>query len=219
MWRNYLTVAMRALAKNRTYAFINIVGLAIGLAATIALLLYVRYETTYDQWLPDADRVYQVQSIYTDPETGDVSTQQASHGAITESLAKDFPQIEWISRADGAEHIYLRGSEPVFLDVWMAEAPFFRILQVPFLYGDPNSALDAADAIVFSRSEAIKFFGTPNIVGRTITRIVRGEKRELRVTGVYEDLPRNSHLGFKAVTRISQEDIERCSWGCVNGFD
>ena len=218
MWRNYLTVALRALAKNRTYAFINIFGLAIGLAATITLLLYVRYETTYDRWIPDADRVYQVQTTYTDPETGYVSTQQASHGAVTESLAKDFPQIEAIARADGDEHIYLRGSEPVFADVFAADAAFFRILQVPFLYGDPNTALDAADAVTFSRSEAVKFFGTPNIVGRTITRIVRGEKRELRVTGVFEDLPQNSHLGFKAVTRISEKDAANCMWGCVNGF-
>ena len=218
MWRNYLTVAMRALAKNRTYAFINIFGLAIGLAATITLLLYVRYETTYDQWLPEANRVYQVQSTYTDPETGYVSTQQATHGAIVPSFAKDFPQIEAISRADGDEHIYLRGSEPLFVDVWMAEAPFFKIVSVPFLYGDPATALDSADALTLSRSEAIKLFGTPDVVGRSITRIVRGEKRELRVTGVFEDLPRNSHFEFKAVGRISEEDIEGCSWGCINGF-
>ena len=61
MWRNYLTVGFRALTKNRTYAFINIFGLAIGLAACVMLLLYVRYETSYDTWLPDAERIYQVQ--------------------------------------------------------------------------------------------------------------------------------------------------------------
>jgi putative ABC transport system permease protein len=218
MWRNYLTVAMRALAKNRTYAFINIFGLAIGLAATIALLLYVRYETSFDEWLPDAERVYQVQSIHTDPETGHVTRQQAAHGVLSQALPKDFPQIELISRADGDEHIYLRGSEAVFSDVFMVEAPFFRILQLPFLYGDPERALDAADSLVFSRSEAVRFFGTPDVVGRSVTRIVRGEKRELRVTGVFEDLPRNSHLDFKAVTRISEDDIEGCSWGCINGY-
>ena len=61
MWRNYLTVALRALGKNQTYSFVNIAGLALGLAATIVLLLYVRYETSYDSCLKDADRVYQVQ--------------------------------------------------------------------------------------------------------------------------------------------------------------
>ena len=67
MWRNYLTVGLRALAKNRTYAFINIFGLAIGLAACLMLLLYVRYETSYDEWLPNAENTYQFQSHYRDP--------------------------------------------------------------------------------------------------------------------------------------------------------
>ena len=60
MWRNYMTVGVRALVKNKTYAFINIFGLAIGLAACLMLLLYVRYETTYDQWLPNAENTLPV---------------------------------------------------------------------------------------------------------------------------------------------------------------
>jgi putative ABC transport system permease protein len=64
MWRNYLTVGMRALVKSRTYAFINIFGLAIGLAASLLLLVYVRYETSYDAWWPDSERVYQVQATW-----------------------------------------------------------------------------------------------------------------------------------------------------------
>ena len=70
MWRNYLTVGLRALAKNRTYAFINIFGLAIGMAACLMILLYVRYEVSYDRWVPEADRVYQIQSWYKSSETG-----------------------------------------------------------------------------------------------------------------------------------------------------
>ena len=71
MWRNYLTVGVRALVKNRTYAFINIFGLGVGLAACLLLLLYVRYETTYDDFLPDAENVYQFQSHYLNPQTGE----------------------------------------------------------------------------------------------------------------------------------------------------
>ena len=67
MWRNYLTVGFRALMANRTYAFINIFGLALGLAACLLLLLFVRYETSYDSWLPDSDRIYQVQATWHEP--------------------------------------------------------------------------------------------------------------------------------------------------------
>ncbi len=71
MLRNYLTVGLMALVKNRTYAFINIFGLAIGIAACLLILLYVRYETSYDNWLPDSDRIYQFQSYYQSRTTSD----------------------------------------------------------------------------------------------------------------------------------------------------
>ena len=70
MWQNYLTVGIRSLLKQRTYALINIAGLAIGLAACILILLYVRYEQSYDKWMPDADRVFQLQTHYQATESG-----------------------------------------------------------------------------------------------------------------------------------------------------
>ncbi|WP_046347761.1 ABC transporter permease [Sphingomonas changbaiensis] len=218
MWRSNLIAGIRALQKNRTYAFINIFGLAIGLAACIVLLLYVRYELTYDDWLKDADRTYQVQLIHTDPETGIRTIQQGSEGAAAAPLAKDFPQIEAAVRADSERPVFLRRGEPVFADMLAADPAFFQVISVPFLRGDPRHALDQANSLVMSRSEAIKQFGTDDVIGRTITRIVRGEKVELRVTGVFEDLPRHSHMNFGLVTRINPQDAADCSWGCVNGF-
>ena len=136
MWRSNLIAGLRALQKNRTYAFINIFGLAIGLAACIVLLLYVRYELTYDDWLKDADRTYQVQLIHTDPETGVRTIQQASEGAAAAPLAKDFPQIEAAVRADSERPVFLRRGEPVFADMLAADPAFFQVISVPFLRGD-----------------------------------------------------------------------------------
>ena len=218
MWRNYLTVGFRALTKNRTYAFINIFGLALGLAACLLLLLYVRYETSYDAWLPQAERVYQVQSVRTDPETGDVRRLQAAHGVVTESLAKDFPQIEAIARADSSELVFLENGQATYGDVYFADSSFFDILQLPFVAGDRDSALDEIDSLVISRSEAVRRFGTADAVGRTITRVRRGEKADMRVTGVFEDIPRNSHLELHMVSRITPEMAAECGWGCINGY-
>ena len=96
MWRNYLTVAFRALAKSKVYAAINIVGLALGLAACVMILLYVRYETSYDSWLKDADRVYQVQTSYkANPRGGEAMDLQLSSIVTGRALRKDYPsQIE-----------------------------------------------------------------------------------------------------------------------------
>ena len=217
MWGHYLTVALRALTKNRTYAAINLAGLAIGLAACLMILLYVRYETSYDSWLPEAERVYQVQSIFTDPETGETSIQQGTHGVITETLVKDFPQIESIARAEGEEIVLIRNGEASFADVLNADESFFEILQLPFLHGDRASALKNANSIVLSRSEALRRFGAVDAVGRTLTTMAGGEPSELRVTGVFEDLPRNSHASIDLVTRISEADKAACGWGCING--
>ncbi|HEX9946883.1 MAG TPA: ABC transporter permease [Allosphingosinicella sp.] len=218
MWRNYLTVAYRALTKSKTYAFINIVGLAIGLAAFLMILLYVRYETRYDRWLPDADRVFQVQSIHTDPETGQVRRQQGTHGVITETLAKDFPQIEAIARAEGHEPVFLRNGEASFAPMVRADETFFQILDIPFLHGDPATALKNAESLVLSRSEAERRFGAVDVVGQTITAVRGGERSEMRVTGIFEDLPRNSHMNFDMVSRITDQEKAQCGWGCVNGW-
>ena len=108
MWRNYWTVAVRALAKNRTYAFINIFGLAIGLAACLMLLLYVRYETTYDQWLPDAANTYQFQTHYQHPQTGQPPLLQMTRLCRPGAAQEGFP-------AGRAHGLPLQDNGPVFL--------------------------------------------------------------------------------------------------------
>jgi putative ABC transport system permease protein len=217
MWQNYLTVALRALARHKVYAFINIFGLALGLAACLLILLYVRYETSYDHALPDAERVYQVQTLHTDPESGTRTLQQGTEGVITETFPKDFPQIEAIARADGDQPVIVDRGEARYEEMLRADPSFFEILRVPFLAGNPKTALRDADSLVVSRSEAVKRFGTVQAVGRTVTGVRKGEKYDMRVTGVFENLPRNSHLGFTLVGRIRDEDRANCGWECING--
>src|SRR3712207_4273048 len=106
MWRNYLTVGIRALAKNKTYAFINILGLAIGMAACLMILLFVRYEMSYDRWVPGAENIYQVQNWFKDPATGEEGKLQMTPFATKAALMKDFPQIE--------KAVYALQSVPVF---------------------------------------------------------------------------------------------------------
>ncbi len=214
MWRNYLTVGLRALARNKTYAFINIFGLALGLAACLILLVYVRYETGYDEWLPDADQVHQVQSISTAPEDAASPFDQYVQGILTETFARDFPQIEAIARIDEARPIFLRDGQPSFAPMALADESFFRVLRLPFLHGDPETALAGTDSLVVSRTEAMNRFGRVDAIGETVTAVRRGEQYNLRVSGVFENLPRNSHLDFSLIGRLGDRDREECEWGC-----
>jgi putative ABC transport system permease protein len=220
MWRNYLTVGLRALTRNRTYAFINIFGLALGLAACLLLMLYVRYEATYDRWLPEAERVYQVQSMGRDLETGESLDMRAATRPVADALAAGFPeQLEAVARLEPDEHIVLIEGRPMVIEgAAMADAPFFDIMQVPFLRGDRARALAGTDSVTLSRREAMRLFGTLDILGRTLTYIREGEPTDLRVTGVFEDLPGNTHLNFTMVRRLNSAEEFECGWGCVNGF-
>ena len=219
MWRNYLTVAWRSLARNRTFAFINIFGLGLGLAACLLLLVYVRYETSYDSWIPDARRLYQVQTLSLDPDDSESPLLQYSQGILAESWAREFPEIEAIARLDEVNPVFLsEGAEPAFAPMFLTEANFLQIIRLPMIRGNPETALASPDALVLSRSEAENRFGGIDIIGRTVTALRRGEETLLRVSGVFEDLPRNTHLPFKVLGRLGEVDREECGWGCLNSF-
>ena len=218
MWRNYLTVGLRSLLKNKTYAFINIFGLALGLAACLILLVYIRYESSYDAWLPDAERVFQVQSINTDPDDAASPVQQYTHGVMTQTLARDFPQIEAIARLDEAKPVFLREGEPSFAPMYLTDSNFLQVIRLPMLRGDPATALQRMDALVLSRAEAMNRFGSIDILGETVTAVRRGEQYNLRVSGVFEDPPRNSHIDLTMLGRMTETERAECGWGCYNSF-
>ncbi len=218
MWRNYLSVALRSLLRDRSYAGINVVGLSVGLAACLILLLYVRYETSYDEWLPDSERVYQVQAIPTLDSIGARVPQQGAHGVLAEVLPQGFPEIEAAARLDEERLVFLVNGEARFVSTMMTDRNLFSILQLPFLRGDPARALFGTESIVLSRAQAMAMFGSIDVLGRTVTQIRRGQRYERRVTGVFEDIPRNSNLDIQAAAPIGEDEREACSWGCVNGF-
>ncbi len=217
MWRNYLTVGYRALSRQKVYAFINIFGLALGLAACLILLLYVRYETRYDSWLPDADRVFQVQTTGVDDSTGGRIAMQAATQPVAAALAKDFPELEAVSKFEPDDIVVMKDGQAVRVEVHAADERFFDIVAVPFLRGNGANALKTVDGVALSRSQAIRQFGTIDAIGRTLTTVRDGKTYDLRVTGVFEDIPKNSHLNFEIVRRFTSAEESPCPWGCVNG--
>jgi putative ABC transport system permease protein len=226
MWRNYFTVGLRALAKNKTYAFINIFGLAIGLAACLMILLYVSYERTYDSWVPNAENVYQVQSHFRDPDTGEVTDIQMSPYIAGTRLKQDYPQIQASVYALTAAPVVIRNGQALPTDdVFFVDNIFFDVLPIPLVRGDPRTALRDPGAVVLSETEARKYFGDADPVGRTLTMINRGITLDHRVTGVMRDLPRNSHMRLSMVSRIDPATFFAdtpdflTQWGWNSGYN
>jgi putative ABC transport system permease protein len=205
MWRNYLTVGLRALTKNKTYAFINIFGLALGLAACILILLYVRYETSYDSWMEEADNAFQVQTFYKATESGGEEMKlQVSAIVAGRSLQKDYPeQIEKLVWVRSFSPIVIQNGEPSEIkNLRMADENLFEIFRVPFLRGSWRSALPDAHSIALSESEARRRFGDADPIGKTLTIVDNAGNVDYRVTGVFKDFPKNSHFTAEAVARF-----------------
>jgi putative ABC transport system permease protein len=200
MWRNYLTVGFRSLTRSWTYAFINILGLALGLTACLLLLLYVRYETSYDSWLPDSERLFQVQATW--HEVGQpVSATQSAPLPVHDTLAGGFPQIEALTIVDPGRATILRDGQPIYVDSVWVDPSFFDLFRLSFVRGSAASALPNVNSVVLTESESIRQFGGIDVLGRTITAGAGDDRRDLTVTGVIRDLPRNTHMVFDAVRR------------------
>ena len=223
MWRNYWTVAVRALAKSKTYSVINIAGLAIGMAACIMILLYINYERSYDKWLPDVENTYQLQAWYAHPKDSEPSFLQMSAYVSKTAAMKDFPQIQRAA--------YIQDNEPVFVKDGQAQATknwfftdddFLKVVSLPLLAG---GSLTAPETAAITQKEAIKRFGTDQVVGRTMTIITRGVKHDLKIVGLLKDLPKNSSMKIDAVIRLDFNQfyadapnfLTKC-WGCQSGW-
>ena len=167
MWRNNLLIATRLLARHRVYSAINIGGLALGLAGCLLIWSYIRHERSYDAWLPDSGRVYQVQATWHEPGQP-VSRSQNSPYPIRATLAGAFPQIEALSVMSNGPTVLMRDGKPIFLD-WAAVDPeFFEIFRLPFVSGSAATALPDTNTVVLTESEAMRQFGTTNATGRTM---------------------------------------------------
>ena len=224
MWRNYMTVGVRALVKNKTYAFINIIGLAVGMAACLMILLFVRHEQSFDRWIPGYEDVYQLQSWYKSRETGEENKLQMTPYAAGEALKKDFPQVEAKVYAFGGGPVFMKDGQATTLEEFLfADGDFLSVVDLPLARGSRN-ALGAANTAVLTRSEAMKLFNTEDVVGKTLSVITRGVTRDFRIGAVLQDLPKNSHLKINTIARIDYPAFNADNpgsltcWGCQNGW-
>ena len=209
LWASYLTAALRSFARHRAYAFINVAGLSLGLASFLIILLHVRYELSYDAWLPEADRAFQLQQWVTggdDPNLIPGGLQMTSY--VSGRRLREFPQLDRVVYVGNGQPVILQNGEATASEdfVWV-DGPLFDILQIPFLHGDRATALAAPGSIVLTQSEAVRRFGTPDAVGRTLTLVAGGQSTDYRITGVIRDPPRDSHLALSIVARADIEAL------------
>lgn len=214
MLGHYLLIAIRILMRNRVYAAINIGGLALALAGCVLILGYIRYERSYDGWLKDSGRLFQVQTTIHPPGQPDVRT-QASAFPVGEQLAAGFPQVEAVTSLSAGKTVTERDGQPVFIDATTVDGNFFKVFDLPFAYGSAAIALPDTNSIVLTEKEAIRQFGTADVLGRRFTLGAGSGKRDYKISGVLRDLPRNTSLRIGIMYRgdAANMPVERRGWG------
>jgi len=207
MWKNYLKLAWRNLLRNRSYALVNILGLAIGLACFMFILLYVQDEMSYDKWQEKGDRVYRMalERIYPG---------RSRHYAIIpfgygEVLKKEFPEVEEVCRLfffDQFGMVIRKDGEAFKEDeVMWADSTFFELFSVPLLRGDARKVLAKPNTAVLTETLAKKYFGEADPLGKILD--LPQAEQGLEVTGICKDVPENSHLRFSMLVSSSTLDM------------
>ena len=201
MWRTHVTAGWKAMQRDPLFTIINLFGLAVGLAGCLLIVLFIRYELSFDAWLPGADRIYQVQRQATTGTEAGHSYGQTAFVAAS-AMPSQFPEIEASTGLLQVSGIVRKDGEPFDLeDFYATDANVLDVLRLPLVAGDPRTALADVDTVVLTESTARRLFGRTDVVGQTIARIGSSGDRPVRVTGVLRDLPPNSHLRLNALYR------------------
>ncbi len=218
MLRNYLKIALRNITGNPLFSAINIIGLSIGLACCIIITLFVQYETSYDKDWQNADRIHRV--------TRDFFSNNLRLASIAPPIApllqQDFPEIEDITRIMRTGSIALTIDEKTINDETfvIADPNVFEFFNLNFVNGDPSTALAAPTNLVLSQRAAERYFGGQDPMGKIIN--VAGQA-DFTITGIFEDLPDNTHMQFEILSSISVVPIMMGegaleSWGSNNYY-
>ncbi len=200
MFRTYLKFATRTFWKDKFYTLLNIIGLAIGIAVSIIILLYLQNDLTYDQHHVQHEQIYRLVTNMTGP-----GVEFHSAGAAREVaplLANDYPEVLSFTRFLGMGRTLVNvpgAGETLYNEEdWLrTDSTMFKVFTHSFLEGNPTTALRDKHSIVLTESLARKYFGDEEALGQSLLLFESQENHT--VTGVIEDLPDNSHLKFEAL--------------------
>jgi putative ABC transport system permease protein len=220
MIRNYVLIAFRNFRAQRSYTLLNIVGLSLGLAASLLIMQYVKYERSFDTFHSRAQDIYRIQ--YNGWQNGVLSFESAvAVPAAPAALKNNFPEVEAYTRLfpfRGVIAYEKPGEEPISLRqerMHFADTSLFKVFDFKLLEGNPRTCLKGVNKVIISRSTAQKYFRDDDPIGK---RLNFSGDMFCEVTGVFEDVPENSHIKFDLLVSYETLDAQsnnqsETSWG------
>ncbi|MBC7920370.1 MAG: ABC transporter permease, partial [Ferruginibacter sp.] len=208
MLRNYLLTAWRNLKRHKVFSLINILGLAIGMAACLLIFRYVRDELNYDQFHEKADRIYRV--------TVRLKTAGSDDGIaaagidVGPSLKQDYPEIVEAVRFKSVPVATVKKGNQLFneKDIYRVDNRVFEVFSYPMRMGNPATALAKPNSVVLTERLAKKYFGKENALGK----LLQLDGQPHLVTGILRDLPSNTDLKFTALLSLKTTRAEEEDW-------
>ncbi len=218
MFKNYFKIAWRNLIHNKLYSLLNILGLATGMAVALIIGLWVWYQYSYDRFLPDSQQIYKA-GLKGTGSNGEIYAYLVSPMPLADALRRDVPGIRHVAMTDWIKpHGLVAGDRKIYLPGIIAESDFLKIFQYPLLKGNNEQVLKDPYSIVLTESVAKSLFGNED----PLNKIVRiDNQKDLKVTGVLNDIPDNSTLKFSYVIPyeylIQNSDIKNYlgMWGQI----
>ncbi|MEO0341717.1 MAG: ABC transporter permease, partial [Bacteroidota bacterium] len=216
MIKHYLKLATRHFQRNLTFSLINLFGLAFGLAATFAILLYLFDELSYERFHVHAEDIVRVNTLASfDGSNYNLAT---AANQVAPFMGERVPEIDEavrVFRHNFGESASIKVEESTFVEshLFWVDPNVFEVFTFDFIQGNREQALNRANTVVLSQSTARKYFGNRNPVGETISI---DNRYQLEVTGIFEDMPSQTHLPFTVVASFGTIPFgtpERLSWG------
>lgn len=201
MLANYFKIAFRNLWRQRGYAALNIIGLAVGMACCLLMILYVQHELSFDRFHVNADHIYRLNLSAKMGEMDEVVG--GTPPPLGERLRQDFPEVERATRIFPLRSTLVQYENNIFNEpnVLATDEYFLQMFSFKLLEGSSNLALKDPKTAVITKSTAEKYFGTASAIGKTL--LLGNEKREFKVIGVVENPPSNAHFTFGILTSLS----------------
>jgi putative ABC transport system permease protein len=203
MLKNYLVAAIRNLFRDRSYAGINICGLALGFAAVILIGLYVRDELSYDRAYPHSERIFR---MHTELKGVTRTSLAVSDSTLASALELDFPEVEFATRARNGGGLMRQRDVEIVTRFLRAEPDFFRMFPPQGVAGDAAAALEKPDTLIVTRRFARQLFGREDVIGEVVEL---NRERTLRIGAVIENLPSNTHFDFDVVKSANDDEFIR----------
>ncbi|MEB2775072.1 ABC transporter permease [Algoriphagus sp. D3-2-R+10] len=205
MWKNYLKIAWRNIQRNKIFSFINIGGLALGLACCILILLYVKDEASFDRFQENGENLYRIKVTMSNAEgSNTIASTNAIHGP---TFQEEIPEITEVIRTQSQPFVMRKGDEMLSTNVLFADPGFFEVFTLPLVYGDPSVVLSDIGSIVITEDMARTYFNTIDAVGKVIELKVKEEFKPFTVSGVAKTIPQNSSLQFDSVISFAFEEV------------